>query len=160
MLHVHVSNKTSNNISYGYIENIFLLCLITYVTNIYIYILFLYLLFNFNFIPVECWIPISLSASLTIHMWAPDAVPKRTVGFGHTPPKLPIRLGTYTCSTIAARDCCFLLMKFKPAKGRRPPHHHRCESMYQTNNARDHRPCESTCQITKSGHTTTTLCHG
>lgn len=42
-----------------------------------------------------------LSASLTIHVWAPDAVPKRTVGFGHTPPKLLIRLGTYTCSTLA-----------------------------------------------------------
>ena len=43
--------------------------------------------------------PISLSLSLLawpFFMWAPDAVPKSTVGFGDSPPKLPIHLGAHT----------------------------------------------------------------
>lgn len=35
------------------------------------------------------------TTSLTIHIWAPDAVPKSTVGFGDKPPKLPIHLGKH-----------------------------------------------------------------
>ena len=108
----------------------FFLCLVTYM-YIFLYIYtFLIFFYTSRMLDPHFY----LSASLTIHMAAPDAVPKSTVGFGHTPPKLPIHLGTYTCSTIAARDCCFLLMKFEPAKAR----------PLEGANAGDNRPCEST----------------
>ena len=119
VLDVRVSNKKTNNISCSYMY-------IYKYLYIYIYYVFLrlityiYRLFDLEnfFYTSRMDSPLYLPASLTIHMWAPDAVPKSTVGFGETPPKLRI-LQAHTHLQQLQLGIVFFLIKFRAAKVRR-----------------------------------------